>query len=311
MKSRYLVVTIDTEVDKDSSWNISNPVRFTSITQGIGDTFSPLFDKYRVKPSYLLSPEVIENDACVRVLQSLGPRAELGTHLHPELIEPQRSLFPGNMAGRPARAIQMQYSPEVEEKKLTNLTELFRGAFGYSPLVFRAGRYGLSSDTLAILAKLGYRVDSSVTPGLRWAYDEGLIDYRHWSPTPRFVQTKHGAILEAPISIIPGHGWSSFLQTLPPFVWRAGGRLLQRLGSFRWLRPTWAAPSDLVHFVQASMEPVLVLMMHSMEIIPGASPCVREASDVQRLLSAMEELFVYWRDLGHEFCGLADLVQHV
>src|SRR5580658_4448688 len=112
MTERALIVTIDTEVDKDCRWRISDPASFSSVRHGIPDILSPLFDEFGVEPTYLLSPEVIEDGPCGEILAGLD-RAELGTHLHPEFVAPERTLDSRTMAGRPANAVQCAYSPAI------------------------------------------------------------------------------------------------------------------------------------------------------------------------------------------------------
>src|SRR5205823_3568889 len=143
MSQRALMVTIDTEVDKDRAWRISDPPSFSSVIQGVPDVLSPLFDEFGVVPTYLLSPEVIEDRESAAVLGELGDRAELGTHLHAEFVEPERTLRREVMAGQPTEAVQCAYPPEVERAKLKSLTDLFTATFGQRPTAFRAARYGL------------------------------------------------------------------------------------------------------------------------------------------------------------------------
>jgi hypothetical protein len=310
VSTRYLMVTIDTEVDKDSHWRISDPVSFKSVTEGVPGLFSPLFDRYRVVPTYFLSPEVIEEPDCVAVLRSLGERAELATHLHSEFVEPERRLFRGTMAGQRADALQNQFSPAVETAKLTNLTRQFCETFGYAPTAFRAGRYGISEATLEILASLGYVVDSSITPGLRWKYAEGILDFRNWKTSPIRIDTPAGRLVEMPISIRPGSPLARWVRDLPGplerLVRRAGGRR----ASYLWLRPSWKGKS-MVRFVKAGREPFLNLMLHSMEVIPGASPYARSVAEARRILDAIDALFEYCAAEGYKFCGITAAARRV
>jgi hypothetical protein len=306
----YLLVTIDTEVDKDQHWVTSNPVRFTSVTHGIRHVLSPLFEKYQVKPTYLLSPEVIEESSCAKVLRDLEEKAELGTHLHSEFVAPEREFNRQNMAGKLAHTIQKQYPREVEAEKLINLTRLFRETFGYAPTAFRAGRYGLSSDTFDILVESGYKVDSSVTPGLFWDYEEGAVDFRSWSGDAQWVTKDKGRILELPVSIRPANRLSPIMRDASLKL-KKGSRLFQRLAPYQWLRPSWHSGSELIRYVQTATEKVLVLMFHSIEIIPGASPYARTEHDVQRILHALDELFGWCAERDYKFCGMTEMVDYV
>jgi hypothetical protein len=306
---RTLLITIDTEVDKNPAWRVSSPASFQSVVEGIPEIFTPLFDRYGAKPTYFLSPEVIENPECVRVLASLGDRAELATHLHAEFAEPERSIFPHNMSGSSADALQRQYSSAVEAAKLEWLTERFVDAFGYAPTAFRAGRYGMSDSTLGILAALGYVVDSSVTPGLRWNYDEGVVDYRQWSVGARRVETNGGPIIEIPVSILPGSALSPFIQHAPALIRRIVGRIGGERAGFRWLRPSWSNGERLVRYVDDSPESVLNLMFHSMEIIPGASPYASTAAEVGRILGSLDTVLQACAERGIGFGGITDVAR--
>ena len=303
---RYLLVTIDTEVDKDSEWRISTPPAFTSVTRGVPETFTPLFRRYGVRPTYLLSYEVLEDEASFQVLSGLGEEAELGTHLHVEFTPPERQLFPENMGGQTANAIQSQLSPNIEAAKLVELTTLFSERFGYTPLSFRAGRYGMSASTPALLAELGYLVDSSITPGLRWNYPEGVLDYRNSCLEPHWMHTPNGDVLELPISVMRGGVLAPFINTLPPLSGRVARRLLGWRGQYLWLRPSWGTGEDLIRYVKRSNERFLVMMLHSMEVIPGASPYASNWEQVGRIVSAMDHLFAYAKHTGIRFCTMAE-----
>ena len=306
MSPRHLFVTLDTEVDKRRDWRISDPVAFRSVTEAVPGLLSPLFERYGVVPTYLLSPEVIADAACAATLAKLGHRAELGTHLHSELIEPEPSLTPQTMAGQRTDEVQCQHPPQLERAKLAALTDLFERTFGYRPTSFRAGRFGLGAATLPALAELGYLVDSSVTPGLRWDYPQATIDFRDWSDRPSWVQTGGGQILELPLSIqagsrlaplMAGRGKGNATRALI----RAAGRRAQH----QWLRPSWAGGRELVRFVERSERELFVLMLHSMEVVPGASPYAATSGDVARIISSMDTLFAHCRRAGFAFAGLS------
>jgi len=84
-----LYVTIDTEPDCDTAWRRSSPLTFTSVTEGIPGLLRPLWDAHQIKPIYFVSPEVVRDDGCCRVLKSeISKGAVIGTHLHSEYIEP-------------------------------------------------------------------------------------------------------------------------------------------------------------------------------------------------------------------------------
>jgi hypothetical protein len=308
-QERYLLVTLDTEVDKDPSWRIASPPSYKSVTHGVPELFTPLFRRHGVRPTYLLSGEVLEDDASCRVLAQLGDEAELGTHLHVDFVHPGRRLFPENMAGESANGIQAELGAPTEWAKIATITELFASRFGYAPVSFRAGRYGMSSSTLSLLAELGYLVDSSVTPGLRWNYREGVIDFRKSPRSEQWLHTTAGRILELPVSVRPGSPLAPFIHQVPGLPGRVIRRLLGARGDFLWLRPSWSSGDDLIRYVQQSSERFLVMMLHSMEVIPGASPYAHDEEGARRILSAMDQLFAYCAKTGIRFCTMAEAAQ--
>src|ERR1043166_745739 len=124
----YLAGTIDTECDKGPAWRVQQPIGYRSVLEGVPQRLQPLFDRVGAKPTYLLSPEIIEHDECVATLQQLSGGVELGTHLHGEFIEPNR---PPMESITMTSDRQRQYDPAVERSKLANLTRLFESRFGY------------------------------------------------------------------------------------------------------------------------------------------------------------------------------------
>ena len=97
-----LFVTIDTEPDCDTAWRRSSPLTFTSVTHGIPNILRPLWDRHDIKPIYYISPEVVRDDECCRVLKNeIVKGAIIGTHLHSEYIEPNITISDpaGNVSG--------------------------------------------------------------------------------------------------------------------------------------------------------------------------------------------------------------------
>jgi hypothetical protein len=156
--SVYLCVSIDCECDKGPGWRTRKPLAFHGIVQGVRDRLQPLFRRFRAKPTYLLSPEIMRDPQSLEALVHLDGDAEVGTHLHGEFAEP------GAFEPDVTSVFQCHYDRETERKKLRYLTDLFRSSFGRPPRSFRAGRFGIGQHSLGLLQDLGYTVDSSVTP---------------------------------------------------------------------------------------------------------------------------------------------------
>ncbi len=125
-RKTILIISLDTECDKGPGWKVRQPLSFKNIIEGVPERLQPLFEEFGIKPTYLLSPEVLKNDECVSLFQSLDGSVELGTHLHAEFIEPEATPLADK-----TDAFQSDFTPEVEFEKLRNLTGLFADRFGY------------------------------------------------------------------------------------------------------------------------------------------------------------------------------------
>jgi hypothetical protein len=235
----------------------------------------------------------MEDDDSVSVLKAIHHRAELGTHLHSDFVAPDRRLTPRNMAGRLAATPQSALAPHIERRKLENITSLFHERFGYRATSFRAGRFALGAHTYSHLAALGYIVDSSVTPGIVWNYDGHLVDYRGWSTQPRWIETEAGRILELPLAIRQGGRFAKRLDYGRSLPRRVARFVLGERARMVWLRPSFFTGSTMVRYVQLSTDALLVVMLHSVEIVPGSSPYARTRRDVVRIVDGLKELFEY------------------
>lgn len=296
-----VTVSIDTECDHDPNWVRSKPLTFDSITEGVPNRLQPAFDSVGAVPTYLLTVEVMEDQDSVEALKSLKGQYEYGTHLHAAFIEPEKKFF--DYAGVDSPDFQCSYPPDIEFQKLENLSKLFESRFGYRPTSFRAGRYGANADSLNNLQRLGYKVDTSVTPHIRWSEPNAVVDFRRAPEQPFFpaaneIVVKGSAdnnrILEAPVTVKP--------------------RLLRR--NPVWFRPWFASVEQMKEIVryQLKRHPEnkvinINMMFHSMEVIEKASPYPQSRADVDRFIDDMTKALDWCRLEGAEFCGMSDLYE--
>ena len=117
---KFLTVTIDVEPDCSPSWHYSSPLAFTGVHKGIKERLQPLFNEFGIPPTYLINNVVLEDEASCNTLSGLDGAYELGTHLHPEFIGPEK-LF-DDYAGRKGEANCCFLDPELEFQKLENIT---------------------------------------------------------------------------------------------------------------------------------------------------------------------------------------------
>jgi len=317
-----LVVTIDCECDKSYDWTSSNPLTFLSIIKGISCRLQPIFKHFGAVPTYLLSNEVMEDSISVEALKSLDGKFELGTHLHADYVAPEQTF--ANYDGTLTSSYQCDYSENVERAKLGNITFLFRDRFGYSPVSFRAGRFGMGTATIQILEDLGYKVDSSVHSGMRVRTQTGEINYIEAPIFPYYPSKKdivrpgESTVMEVPITVYR-HPVTRRLFPGVRVVDRKTifERLLNRLFPSIVLRPTFHSAKKMIEASERVLEkkcsifPVLNMMFHSMEIIPGASPYIRSEFQAQDFLNKIENFVKWWQSKKYQFSSLSGLYDMV
>lgn len=286
-------ITIDTEPDCDIHWKRSQPLTFDSVLSGIPNILRPIWNLYKIKPVYFVSPEVINNEQCCQILKNeIKAGAEIGTHLHSEYIEPQIKYNKAD--GTASNEFPcFAYSNEIEFEKIKNLTDLIKQKLNIQPISYRAARYGADLNTIKSLQKLDYKIDSSVTPNIDWSYAGGP-NHSSALKQPYFIsdndlyKSGNTKLLEVPITI------SKKRFPILPDKWMF----------YRWLRPTLMTCFEMKMLVNEYLfnfkNPVLNMMFHSMEIIPGKTPFVRTVFGQTRFLRRLKKIIQYMRKKGFE-----------
>jgi hypothetical protein len=301
----YLVVSIDTECDKSLTWHTRHPLEFASVYQGIPKILMPLFDSFGIKPTFLLSPEVMQDGYSCTVLSGIK-NCELGTHLHGEFIEPQ-----ANWNNSVTDTAQVTYRPEIEFQKLKNITHLFEQKFSRKPRSFRAGRFGIGPHTLKFLVELGYRVDSSVTPFWTHEFDKDHTNNFWGAPLFPYHPSRQDIrkpgkleVLEVPVTVanpffLNWPRWILGLMNNRSIIYK---RILPRLGfnipNTTWLRPQRSSTEEMIHIAHMVIQhaprnkpAVLNMMYHSVEVIPNASPYASNKDEVELIVKSQRAFF--------------------
>jgi hypothetical protein len=295
-----LVVSIDTECDKcTDGWRPAWPLSFRSVKVGVAEMLQPTFDRHGIRPTYLISPEVLRDRASRQVLERLPSTVEIGAHLHGEHSgSGMRSapLGPGDF--------QCRYAPDDEFTRMTGLTRVLEDVLGRRPRSFRAGRFGAGPHTIRCLEELGYENDGSVTPHMRWGTLPGEMDFTRAPEQPYFPAPSNIArrgesrILEIPVSIVG----SIVGDRLRSAIVLEHGQSLVRRVVRRVIRPRWLQPAietldDMLSVCRRLIERhgargpvVLSMMLHAGEVVPGASPSsptTERADEVLRRLDGV------------------------
>ena len=289
-----VLVGIDTEADDQWSEQgrremaVRNAERLPELQR--------LFERFGVRPSYVVTWEMATRDTSAAVLRELraGGRCEIGTHLHPWSSPPFR---PEDLAGH---SYPHNLPPELLERQLRELTAVIEERIGVRPTSYRAGRNGFDGRTLPILEQLGYTVDTSVDPLFNERRKRGMLfagaPLDPYHPDPSDV-CRPGAskILEIPISSATQPSLPKPLEALyarlEPIRWRGG---LKRLGLRPvWLRPSYTALPDALRFAERLARegrPCANIIFHSSELLPGGSPYTPDAASVTRFLDDLSRL---------------------
>jgi len=136
-----VIVSLDTEED---NWYRS-PYDVTVENIGELRRLAAFFDRLGVRPTYFTAYQVATDPRAADVMREVsdGGRAEIAAHLHPWNTPPVAEAFvPGN-------SMLNNLPLELQVAKLRRLTAALEETFDQTPRAFRAGRYGLGSDTVA------------------------------------------------------------------------------------------------------------------------------------------------------------------
>lgn len=311
-----VVITVDTEEDcwadyKREDCPLENISRIPYLQK--------LFDKYGAVPTYLVSYPVARNEQSRRILLGIleRQRCEIGTHCHPWNTPP----FEEESGGR--NTMMCNLPQELILQKMETLHTVITDSFSVPPAGFRAGRWGFGAGVAHVIHALGYRVDTSVTP---------YVDWRKYGG-PDFREANNGLYRFDPEDILTGKAGGALLE-LPPTIgylqidqeychtartWIAESRLsgfrvlgiLDRMGviNFRWLSPELSNGKDMIRLTKTMIHlghRYLNLSFHSTTLLPGKTPFVRSAEQLERFLGNLETFLKYAAENGFTFLPLSE-----
>jgi hypothetical protein len=286
---RFLI-TVDTEEEFD--WDkplraeghtlnaVSRLMRFQQFCEGQG-----------VVPVYLVDYPVATSPLAGDLLRDAvaAGRAEVGVQLHPWVSPPfgeQISEFNSFAGNLPA---------DLERAKFARLRATIEERFGASPLIYRAGRYGVGPNTPGVLRDLGIAIDSSVRA--RFDYSSGGgPNFRDLPVRPWWVD-RPGGLMELPLTTVY---WGALARAgaghwLYPRLWRvpklrgalARVGLLERIP----LTPEGVNATEARRGIATAVRqglPVLVFSFHSPSLQPGHTPYVRSEDE-------LDAFYDWWR----------------
>lgn len=305
------LITIDTE--GDNQWDHGREISVENIKYI--PRFQQLCEKYQIKPTYLVTSEVCQDEYARNIFRDYLSRnvAEIGSHLHswttPPFLDKDGFRFNDNN-----HAFATELPQILLDEKIKNLTEEIESSFGRRPTSFRSGRYGFNTSLAKILAENKYLVDSSVTPFTSWKKNKGIYmedggpDFIKYTPSPYRYNFLQYSLLEIPITILPTKFPLNKNEKLAQqFFKKVDGnislRMLRKLffkNQPLWLRPfPWMRIESFIEIYKEAADrklPFLVMMFHSSELMPNCSTYRASEKDVNDLFELLEDFFRFLRE---------------
>lgn len=296
----YLTVTIDTEEDNWSNY-ASEPV-----LSNIGKIpqLQKLFDRYGVRPNYLISYPVAANAKAAALLRGImeDGRCEIGTHLH------TWNTPPFEEEKTPPNTMLCNLDEGLQSRKLEALHSKIVDGFGFEPVTFRSGRWGFDGTVARTIYRMGYKVDTSVSPYSNWEIYHGP-DFSERSPKPHEIRIEGEADPEARIMEVPAT--IGFLQDdYDRCNRRVKGisgsalrrfRLLGILDRMRLLNKVLLSPEPdtaenmigLAESMKRNGYKVLNLFFHSTSLMHGLNHFTKTPEEAEELMRRIERFLEY------------------
>ncbi|MBV9251607.1 MAG: glycosyltransferase [Acetobacteraceae bacterium] len=294
-----LITTVDAEEEFD--WNAPFARRATRVTSMRSQHLAHrIFERYGVVPVYMVDYPVASQEGGSAPLRELlqDRHCEIGAQLHPWVTPP----FLEDLSVRNSYAGNLPFS--VEYAKVRQLTDEVAAAFGVTPRIYRAGRYGAGPNTAEILKRLGYQADSSVMPFWSFRRQHGP-DFRALGASPFWIDQDR-SLLELPVSAAVVGRAAKLDRRLASLVFSGTGEwsrlssVAARLGLIERIKltPEGIRINEAKRLVRDMVEHeqrVFVLTYHSPSLEPGNTPYVRTREDLSRFLAWLDEFFDFFQ----------------
>ncbi len=305
-----LYVVVDCEAEFD--WSKPFDRAQTAVTAlGSVERGQAVFDRYGLRPIYVTDYAVVSQREGYLPLRAIYDRGgcALGAHLHPWITPPLtedvtvHNSYAGNLP------------VALEREKLHTLIAAFEAAFGFRPLFFKAGRYGVGPHTMALLAEAGVLVDFSVIPG-RDLSPTGGPDFRGFDSAPRLAADGQVLCLPMTRERIGPLSQSKAIAALVDGPGRALslGGVMSRLGLMETVTLTPEGETAthqiaLIRTMLARGQRQFVLHYHSPSLAPGFTPYGTTAAQADEIVERLDTVCRYFFEtLGGMPGNPADLV---
>jgi hypothetical protein len=291
-----LMVVVDTEEEFDWEAPFSRDAISVTAMRHI-DRTQRLCDAAGVAPTYVIDYPVATQAAGYEAIAAWARegRCRIGAHLHPWVTPP----FDEAVNAR--NSFMCNLPPPLQRAKLRELCDAIRANTGVSPTVFKAGRYGIGGDGVALFGELGLAIDVSVNPCMNFAADGGP-DFSAFDSRPFWIDRPR-ALLEVPcthgfVGWARGRGgWLRDRAAALPAI--PGPGILSRCGAVNrvMLSPEGNTLDEMIALTRALLADgltVFSLTFHSPSVVPGHTEYVRSDADLTTFLTAIERYFEFF-----------------
>lgn len=303
------ILTVDTEEEFDWTRPIARSGHTLHSVARLAK-FQQFCEGQGICPVYLVDYPIATSPAVADILRPAiaAGKAEVGVQLHPWVNPPHEedvtefNSFAGNLA------------PEVEREKFARLKAAIEAAFGATPLIYRAGRYGVGPNTATMLAEGGIAIDTSVRSLFDYSSGGGP-NFRDFPVIPWWIDRAR-RLLELPLTTVY---WGPLRQLGPwlyPVMWRVPWLrgALARIGLLERipLTPEGITVDEALRGIDIAVDdglPVLVFSFHSPSLAPGFTPYVRDEDDLDAFYDWWRQVFAYLARRGVKPATVGELVE--
>lgn len=294
------LITVDAE--GDNGW--SRPRTATTRNARYVPRFQEVCDRYGLKPTYLTNYEMAGDPFFVEFARDAVSRgtAEVGMHLHAWNTPPlDVTLTESDYRHVP---FLVEYPPDVMRRKVQHMTRVIEDTFGQRPTSHRAGRWAIDPEYVKILIDEGYGVDCSVTPHVNWRPHQGAHaegpDYRRFPAGPYFMDPDRidrpgeSPLLQVPLTVQTRAAVVS--DRIPTVLqrFRYSRAVVSRVLPTTPLRPRGRNRRRMVEMVREAVDrgsTHVEFMIHSSELMPGASPTFPTNESIEALYEDLDAIF--------------------
>jgi len=294
-----MLVVVDTEEEFDWAKPFDREARGVTHIRMLPD-LQTIFEKLAITPTYLIDYPIADNPESAETFRTLvaSGQAEIGAQLHPWVNPP----FNEPVSTYNSYACNLPF--ELERAKIYALLDVIQRNVGIKPEVYKAGRYGVSHDTLAILEEVGIPIDASTMPAFDLSTGGGP-DFLGYPNAP--YRFRESGIYEIPTTAgyvgrlrLNGDRWWRRLHMPVAHDLKLAG-VFARLGLLERMRlsPEGCTTSDLLRLtraLQSDGQRLFTFTFHSPSIKPGCTPYVRTEADRKRLLRTIADYLAWFRD---------------